>query len=512
MIKALILTFTILTQTPAYADSICENYFLINHNRKNLRTFQKLNNERIRYYNDNIENSSDLNLQMKLINEQYQYESSLVYSSIQQIKTSKKAIRLKSASPDEYHRYINLKEDKLMRRHVDQIETLTKTLSSVLKQYDIPHKLLKAEITSFKIPYHYISIDMTSNTSYKSIKALQKFKDLFDVSSFTVDLMLNIKFGSSGFRTLTQIDIGVDGIFNILNDDLLLLITKHESKHASFEKQRKLLMPSPFHTTFRATGIEPLSTIEHVRYTTFMGAEELYNYANNSFWASSRLLKRDKFTYNEKLGDFLTMREEVVSASGIAKQTKVLTQNFSKLFKDIKEIQIPKNQFNMTFMDGNGQPTNSIDEVVSFAILNSESHHYTKLFIEKELRQVTEEYMQINQKVMKELNDEVQRKGAPKSQEEADEFFREFAQKESIATKHLQAIFIENALRQMKELELMADKVIKAAPKLVEKQNIFLELLESSIKNDPNYLKSEAWRDQFQKQAQLARTFGNLVK
>ena len=82
---------------------ICQNYFLIGSNRQDLKTFQKFNNERIKFYNENISNSNNPELQIRLINEQFKYELSLFYNSMEQIKTTKKALKLKKVSSSKFY-------------------------------------------------------------------------------------------------------------------------------------------------------------------------------------------------------------------------------------------------------------------------------------------------------------------------------------------------------------------------------------------------------------------------
>lgn len=490
----------------AFADSICQNYFQINYNRKNLESLSHINHYKIKRYNENIKNSQDVALQMRLINEQFHAELVLFRRSLNQIKSSKKALRIKNADPKAYLKYVDQRQEKLISRHIAQVDIITETLSQVLKQHNIPHTLKNGEMTSQKLSYKYISLILDPQSNLSSIRVLRKYQDMFDIPEITIDLMANIKLGSLGFRGESQIDMGVDGIENILTENLLLLVTKHESKHASFAKKRSLQIASPFHTKFIAQGTEPLSKVQ-TGYESYMSSEELYNFVNNAFWASARLRKVNEFTLKSKLADFKKMNEQIASSRAIAKQTKVLTKRFRTRINSFNKKNSPNDSLDIEYATKNLTPAQNAQEAMFYIISDPESKQFMMMFIEKELVSSVEEALQIRKSLMADFNKEIGKNGSPKTDSGREEFMNRFMTEEVEQTSHLRALFVNNANKQLDELELMAENVMEAAPLVLQKQNAFYEKIKSQTIKDETKL-----REAFLEQAQIVREFANLVK
>src|SRR5690606_5334281 len=122
----------------------------------------------------------------------------------------------------------------------------------------------------------------------------------------TFDLLQNTKNGSAGFSQSIEkrIDLGIRGVRNIVLDDLITMVGKHEFHHAAFANMRAKGVASIYHPSYIATGEAAISTVPN-HYNRYMSAEELYNWANNSFWASSRLKDISKYSPDDFLNDFI---------------------------------------------------------------------------------------------------------------------------------------------------------------------------------------------------------------
>ena len=511
--KFIIIATLTLPFTLALAN-ICQNYFLINYNRQNLSTFYTGNQNRINWYNENIQSSSGYpERQMALIREQFHFQLRLFSMRKSYHETTKKALKLKElGDPQIYLKYLSDKEDKLVKRFIPQVESLTQTLSKVLEQNGIPHKLAPQKITKDDVVYHRIELQPNEMHDKKSLAILQKYQEMFDIEVFSIDLLRNIKNGSLGFRFQDIIDIGLNGARNIILQDILLLVTKHEAKHASFAKQRTLGIPSAFHTSFIANGMDNLSTVKNAGYERYMSAEELHNFVNNAYWASSKLKNANDYSVDELLFHFQQMYSNVRSSKLIGFQTKSLVNQFQHLTNKILKEEVHKGNFSPLFLDSQLRSVNTIEEITSFAIQNPETGHIALFYVEPKLKPAITKLLEARAKLTAEVNAEISVKGPPSTEREAQAFYRNFQEREAELTSKEQEAILNNALKQLGFLDEAADRALAKQPNIISRFEKFIKEVKQESRSQNPFSDKEYWNDKFFEQVQHAREYANTVR
>jgi hypothetical protein len=503
--------FLLLLLNTALANySVCENVFLFKYNKQNLSKFSDSSRSKILKFNENLVNSNDLNYQMKSLNMQF---NKLVFNfSASRTKILNTAEKYKS-NQTIYYTFIEKKLEGLLSHYKGHSDILTDTLATILRDQKIPFSLKTKRMSPNFPDYKYIELDLAQSSDKKSLRILAKYQEMFEVKHFTIDLLDNIRQGFAGFRNEanSQIDLGILGIKDILIDDILTLLSKHEVKHSSFGIMRQKNIPSPFHTQFKSGGTHPISKVES-GYDEYLSAEELFNYVNNPYWAARRLKNIDDFNMEHVLGDLNLIHSQVKASQKIAEQVQDLTETFLKYIEFLQSKLIPDNKSTLIFFDHIQNQAVKIDDAVFMGIVDEEKDVLIKVFITKSMKGDVKKYLDVQDQLMIKFNKKIQKTGSPKGSDEAAKFIQEFLVKEAEETKGIQLKLMKEASSQVEELLSMAIKVQEKAPEILRKQTGFINKLNQSLSQNTNFQGKEKWQKAFREQVRLVRDYANVVR
>jgi hypothetical protein len=487
---------------------VCESQFLISYNNQNLRKFNEFSKNKVVQFNERIEASTELDVQLDLIEKQFK---KLTYNFNASIKKHLESVKKYSSNEAVYNSFLDKKVLATLSHYQYYSDLITDTLSNVMKVNKVPHVIKKKKMSSDSPTYKYIELDLTQVSDYRSLKVLKKYKERFKIDHITVDFLSAIRQGFAGFRSGNQIDIGIMGLKHIMVDDILSLVTKHEPKHANFSVMRENGISSPFHIQFQSGGSHPISEIS-TGYSQYMSAEELYNYTNNSFWSSRRLQNIDNYKVDQILADVNLIHSQVFEAIKIAEQTEDMTKSFLAYLEILKKKKIPNNKSTLIFMDNSNNQAFGVDNAIFIGIVDEKRDILMKVFVEESMKAEVKAYLQIQKDLMLEFNSKIQKIGSPKDTDEANKFIQDFLIQEARETKSIQMSLISRATSQVEKLNTFSIAVQVNAPKVIEKQIVFIKKLKQSLSHNTNFIKKEKWQKEFTKQINLVREFGTTVR
>ncbi len=492
-------------------DSICENYFLLSYNRFQMRSLTEMAHAGLRKFNSNIDSSKDLEARLMML--EYQFGALTHNHALSKQKILERAQKYKS-NPQYYKEYVESKLSRLKLRNASHAEVISKSVVKLLKDEGIPIKIyknkpLKGEDRLFATG---IELDLTKPTDKKSLKLLKKYSKKFGTKRFTVDLYENIILGSRGFSQAAQfrIDIGVDGIRDILVDDVVTMVTKHEAKHANFGNMRRQRVKSVFHSSYIAQGPTPLSNVGV--YGQYMSAEELYNFANNAYWATSRLKKLEKFELPVIARDINTIHQETVRSVALAKQTVAVTDDFIDVLTKMRAGKLPPEQSNLYFFNELYRPVDNVDDAIFVGIANPNKGHVAMLYLDSKLDKKVKSYFEVVQKILEDYNKAIQVKGIERNTEAAQKFAMPYVERQFKDTKALREDILDVLIKDQKELQTYALKVMRAHPVIVNSQVEFIKSFNEAIKKDLNFIKTPEWKAKIKDFIIELRNYGRLVR
>lgn len=382
-------------------------------------------------------------------------------------------------------------------------------LAEILKEAGAPVVVKsRAEIADFT--FKYLEIDLMGKATSQSVRTLQRYQSRFGVKNVTFDLLENLKNGSAGFSqpSTKRIDLGIRGVRNIVFDDLITMVGKHEFHHAAFANMRAKGVASIYHPQYIATERATITKVKS-GYDRYLSAEELYNWTNNSFWAATRMKDISKFHPDDVINDFIGINSYLGGTEKIARQTREASRSFTRLLKSIKKDQIPNNTFRLEILDANLSNALAKEEAINLAFIKPNGVVMT-FYIDESIRPLVDKVMGQRVKYIVEYNQRYQK--IMNDPEKIKALDLEFAVKESKEIQNELHQILDVVIRDQAILAKVANQVVKESETIIAKSSDLLKEMKLVQKTNPNFHQSDEWKIKFEEMAKEYRKFGNVVK
>ncbi|MCO4754293.1 MAG: hypothetical protein KC478_07410, partial [Bacteriovoracaceae bacterium] len=321
---------------------------------------------------------------MDAINEQYDILNDFY-------KASKKArveqIQKMDISQDEMEKQLQKFGTDFFINHKKYTHQLLDAVEDIFKSASFPVR--RVTRTTGELEYDAFILFPSENASRSSLSALNRYQKNFGVEIISFDLVENIGSGmKAGFyREAKRLELGVNGIRSLVVENRIPMIPKHELHHAAFESRRSVKAKgdknnSIYNFTFSAYGSEPLSSSVYDRY---MSAEEIYNWANNSFWGSERLLRPSQHDSQDILTDVLTIIKYLPETKSLAEETVKLTKRLDRGYKNMLD-EVEDGSFEVIFLNGDNEMARTMEEARYLMVPDVESKIHVREFIGPEYK------------------------------------------------------------------------------------------------------------------------------
>lgn len=392
---------------------------------------------------------------------------------------------------------------------IEKVNAITMVAYKSLNKQGMQVVLKQRAVQGTKKVSTYIEVvDLPSKKYFNSIIAINKYKKRFGTKTVTFDFAQNMKNGSAGFSqsATKRIDLGFRGMRNMLLDDLITMVGKHEFKHASFAAKRIKGRQSIYHAQYMSTGETPISSVKN-HYDRYMSAEELYNFTNNPFWASNRIGDISKYRPQDYLSDIDGIFYYIKSTNKIAAQTKEVTERTTEYLKKI--INEPKRfAEEMIFLTADRTIAKHIDEAFFVHFTMPDGVIYMDWVgapeFKNNLKVVLENRLKLDQKFQATYDAAIG--------EDKVEIFAKYAAEEfalnSKQNKEIASLFIA----KQESLNKVATNIIPLNQEAVTNTEKFIDYLNMRSKIEPTYYKSAEAKEEFLKLRLMYRKLGNHVK
>ena len=256
---------------------------------------------------------------------------------------------------------------------------------------------------------------------------------------------------------------------------------------------------------FKAIAEENLSSIE-ISYNKFMNAEELYNFANNSFWGSEKLINPMMFTPIEILKDISMINRFLPGTRKIAQQTVELTSNLSKGYEHMLE-ELKKGEFNLGIFDARGKVTRDLEEVHELIFVDNLNQIEITEFIGPEIRILIEKMIKQRIEIEARFTGRI---GPSTSEEETAKIFSDFLREENLANLENHKRIIEYMMQRNLTLGRVAKVVEAESDVTIQKSVDYLERMVKLAKQSGEDFQLDSI--ELKALVEEYRRLGNLVK
>lgn len=504
MIPLMLLSFNSFSYDP-----ICEVYFELPRVKSSLIGLSEKTSLDFIRLNEKIAQSDQLDRQLAIID--HQFQSMIGLYQFRKQKILEKAVKYQS-NEEYFKKYLNEKLTNMIVRNTNNVNTLTETLAGVLSKNNFPYKIKKHFIQSGdkKIMYKVIELDLDSFSHLKSYTFLQKYTRRFGVKKMTVNLFQNIDNGSLGFYSSGNdvLDIGVEGIKNLVENDTISFVLKHELRHASFKNMRVQGRDSRYHHSYLSLGNTPL-TDEKV-YTNYMSAEELYNFANNSYWGTDVLRLFRESDPKVIVNHLKNIGDEFKGSIAVARQSSKLAKFYQKLFQEmIKENTM--GSFQLVLFNEAKQPVLSFGEATFIGVFNGADQRGVMFFLGDKIKQPAIDFSKKYELAMKKVNEKLNTTGKPTNKKEADEFMLKAIKQVENETMDERNALLKVLIQNQKEFEMVSNKMLANVSKHMTMHDKILRRYSKAIGNEKK-MNPEYWEKQFRKVIQNAREYGKIAR
>ena len=393
---------------------------------------------------------------------------------------------------------------------LEQVNAITRVAHQTMKKEGMSIALKERAVDGSKVRSLYLEIvELPTKKYFNSVATINRYKKRFGTKTVTFDFMQNMKSGSAGFSqsSTKRIDLGFRGMRNMLLDDLITMVGKHEFKHAAFASNRITGRESIYHAQYIAYGADPISSVPN-HYNRYMSAEELYNFTNNPYWASTRIGDITKYKPQDYLNDLSGIFYYIKSTNKIAAQTKEVTQTVINHLETL--LKNPENIGASTvFLNTQGKVARTASEVESIGfILADREIRYVDWIGGDEFKGQIKHIMDNRLKLDKKYD---------AAYREADEdgqalILEKFGKEEAKLNSEKTKLIINKLLEKQKTLSKVAENIIPLNEEAVRRTEQFISYFKMRRKIDPNFLKSVEAKEEFLKLRLMYRKLGNNVK
>ena len=393
---------------------------------------------------------------------------------------------------------------------LEQLNAITYVAHQTMTKEGMSVVLKQRPVEGSKLMSSYLEIaDLPTKKYFNSVATINRYKKRFGTKTVTFDFMQNMKNGSAGFSqsSTKRIDLGFRGMRNMLLDDLITMVGKHEFKHAAFASNRITGRESIYHAQYVAYGANPISSVPN-HYNRYMSAEELYNFTNNPFWASTRIGDISKYNPQDYLNDLSGIFFYIKSTNKIAEQTKEVSQTVIKHLE--KSLEKPLGLGSSTvFLTAEGKVARTAEEVNNMAFLIPDKEiRYVDWVGGEEFKSEIKHIMDNRLKLDKKYDT---------AYREADEdgqklILEKYNKEEAKLNAEKVKVIIKELIEKQKSLSKVAENILPLNKEAVTKTEQFISYFKMRRGIDPNFLKSQEAKEEFHKLRLMYRKLGNHVK
>lgn len=421
----------------------------------------------------------------------------------------KKRVERMKLDPEKAGELYNEELLKLLQKIKNHSNKMIAESEKLLREAGLPVKI-KTKQMAEDVEYNYLELQGNGSEDLtNAAKKIERFKKRFDTETVTFDLYQNAINSSAGFSVAEKkwIDLGVRGMRNLLLDDIITMVGKHEFFHAAFGAKRAKDVSSIYHTSYMAVGEQALSKAGS-GYDRFMSAEEVYNWANNSFWASTRLKDISKFKPSDYLYDLSAIHNYLDGTKSLALQTEEIVADTLDGLKLMRQ-EIDAGEFNLITLTKEDGMAIEAQEVFNIVLHNPKTDVLIKEFAGPEYREAIQKIMARRLKIQAAVTQEGLDSGSKMSDQKiVEEMFR----RENEQSKEE----LLSLLKTFEQKQIVLGKVAKAmkdeTDAVVGKTEEFIERLKKSLEINKDALKDPSWAEEFRALVQEYRKLGNLVK
>lgn len=392
---------------------------------------------------------------------------------------------------------------------IEKVNAITMVAYKSLSKQGMQVALKQRAVTGTQKVSTYIEvINLPSKKYFNSLVAINKYKKRFGTKTVTFDFAQNMQNGSAGFSqsATKRIDLGFRGMRNMILDDLITMVGKHEFKHASFAAKRIKGRQSIYHAQYMSTGEAPISSVKN-HYNRYMSAEELYNFTNNPFWASNRIGDITKYRPQDYLSDIDGIFYYIKSTNKIAAQTKEVTARTTEYLKKIL-LEPERLSQEMVFLTADRALARNVDEAFFVHFTMPDGVIYMDWVgapeFKKSLKSVLDNRVKLDQKY-REVFDAA-------TAEEQVEILAKYSAEEFAVNAKLNKEIANMFIAKQETLNKVATNIIPLNEEAVRSTEKFIDYLNMRSGIDPTYYKSAEIKEEFLKLRLMYRKLGNHVK
>lgn len=293
----------------------------------------------------------------------------------------------------------------LEARYIDINNEMIDVMVSIAKEKNLP---ISKKLTESFFDNKYYMLEFITDKKQKSSRAIEyirRIKSLSDTEEVTVDLLKNMFMGSAGFsnRQAKRIDIGLRGYYNIVTDDILVMVGKHEAKHANFGQMRTQNKESIYHSSYRSLSPQhPLSNVDS-GYQHFMSAEEIHNFANNLIWSSQRFINPTNYPFDELFLDLIMNNNYLFSGRNVFEQGLIISRKMNKKLLSQLKLSPDQREVGIQFFGESMSPAKTFNDAKFIGFVFPNGQIVTR-FLSKELRKHAKKVFTTKEEILKNFN------------------------------------------------------------------------------------------------------------
>ncbi len=509
LILSLLLSTSLYSQS-ARVPSLCESAFL-----KSYSSFF------VKYRPRNIKGApvesilalskvDDIGVKLKKLEREYQ-AISMEYND----KKAQLKIHFEELAEDhnlDFELIQSMMEEPLQQLYVDtvkQVNAITTVVHKTLVDEGMQVILKQRSVKGTKDLSNYLEVvDLPSKKYFNSIATINRYKKRFGTKTVTFDFGENLQSGSAGFSMseIKRIDLGFRGMRNMVLDDLITMVGKHEFKHASFASKRVKGKESIYHAQYMSNGESPISSVPN-HYSHYMSAEELYNFTNNPFWASNRIGDIANYRPQDYLSDVDGIFYYIKETEKIAAQTKEVTENTIKYLTEL--LDNPQRMaLEMNFLTSQRAMAKSADDAFYIHFKMPKDIVYmdwvNKTAFKEEFTKIIENRIMLDKKYRASFD---AAKGDKKKK-----ILELYAKDESRLNAETNKGIVKMLIKKQESLNKVASNIIPLNQEATKKTEEFIGKILIRRKLQPNYLATTEAQEDFLKLRHVYRKLGNHVK
>lgn len=498
-----LLLFIFFFSFSAYPD-ICESQFLRSYYSQNHVRLEADSRKTLEKLFQLARKEPDLRQKLELLDEQYSIVKKLYLDRMETVNARVAKLEVPMAQRNEMLEQAKVEIVGDLRLYPNRIVTEAQKL---FNDAGIPVKVRYRKVGPNR--FKYLELGVGGSGKSAAIRKIQRYKERFGTKVVTFDFFENITVGveAISYPAIKRIDLGIRGLKSILLDDLVTMIGKHEFHHAAFAAKRANNVSSIYHTSYRANGVKNLSSLEG-GYDRMMSAEELYNWANNSFWASSRIMNIRNFHISDYLDDLASIHMDLKGTRKIAQSTQEITENTVRAIKAMRK-EIDDGDFTFIVLTEKEELARGMDEAFNFVLFDDANKVLINEFIGPEYADEVAIILKNRKSIEVSHADELAKADSANGRSKImEKLFKE----ENRTSKNSFLKVLRTFEKNQRTLGKVASTLEVEAEAAFRKTDDFVVRVQKALETNKDALSDPRWAEEFKSLGQEYRKLGNLVK